>query len=115
MMQLYDYCNAADCLHYFLDGFLKIIGEEMVQCGFEPQKAPSRETFVNKMLNRFGSCAAEPVCVDVPLVNNPMSTTKELNNPYKVQHPERIIRGQRDVVQVIKFQFVHQLLDLMDD
>jgi len=108
MMRLYEYCEAANCPHYFLDGILKIVGEEIIHRGFKPHSAPSRKSFREYIIKRFGKCAAEPVTVQIPLIT-------QKYHPDKVEIPDQVSRGRRDVVEVVKFHFVRQILDLLDD
>ena len=64
-MKLLDYCDSVGCPRYFLDGFLKIIGQEE---GFDPLKAPKHESYAFQMKKQFKGTIPAWQCVNIGLI-----------------------------------------------
>ena len=108
MLRLIDYCdNATHNSRSFLDGLLKIIGQEILDKGFQPQNAPLRKTVMARMEKKYGGRDLEPTITWVRM--------KGANDYYDVNDRTLLQTRKRDMVACISFNIEKYILDLLDD
>ncbi len=107
MLRLIDYCDQVSSSNRsFLDGFLKILAEEMKERNFNPALAPTRDTVSRKVISRYGTGSA-------PIVSKFRVTS--ISNPYLLSDHNALHSRNRDIMYCITFNVEQNILDILND
>jgi len=107
MMNLYSYCDSQNVSRGFMDGFLELLNKEVLVRNFDITQHPKRETFVQSIMKKYGNN-----------LNMPERVTTTLENVFdqdRIQDPDEFLRKPHDLAETIRFNFVAQLKDLLED
>ena len=99
-LEILELCDKADAPRGFYDKLLSVL-KKHEQAGVTLDSLNSRKMFVESLKKTFPT--AEPIVYDVPL------------ETHQSKHDLRYSRRLRDVAQVIAFEFMKQLMDLLGD
>lgn len=86
---------------------LDILNEEVQYRNFDITQVKRTETFVNNTMKKYGGRFNVPEMVTTTLEN--------VFNPDTMKNPDEFKRRNRDVVETIRYDFVSQILDLLED
>ncbi len=100
-LRIYDLLEHVNAPIYTFDAIIKILQESSPQCLSRIQQFPKRQAFLSKMMAQFKTC--KPVPVPVQLETRTVQTAQGIG------------RGLRDEVTAVSYDFMTQLLDLLDD
>jgi hypothetical protein len=103
LFRIMTFCDDVGCPRYFFDSLMKLLVCEVVDNKFDlSRKHPVRETLLRRLQK---TCPTSP----------PTSIVVPLENESKLNTPLNYSRGPRDVVEVIRYNFLEQLTDLLSD
>jgi hypothetical protein len=103
MLSLIVHCNRTKAPKGFFDAFMAMLKKEVKENGFKISKAQTRDTFISHLRKDFP-------CAIPSFVYIPTSLEKE-----KVCHSLPIKMNPSNFVKVMKFSFLDQLNDLLND
>ena len=107
MIRLIDYCDHTNGnSRTFLDGLLKIVGEEILNSGFDPSSALARQTISAHVIKNYSP--GPPPRVGVFRCSG-------VSNPYLITDKDELAVRRRDIMNCIVFDVKSGILDLLGD